>query len=65
MDDPVTKCKLCLLCAEGFAYGIDWKYPETGHHQGTMHFTKGKTWEPMKGHPAYELHLRMVKLLEL
>lgn len=60
-DDPITKCKLCLLCMDS----SEWPYPKNGHHLETRHFTKGKTWEPLKEHKDYELHLRMVDLLNL
>ncbi len=65
MNEEVNKCKMCLICRDGFAYGIQWEYPEMGHHKGTMHFTLGNTWEPLKTHPLYKLHLKMVASLFL
>ncbi len=65
MDDPTTKCKLCILCQDGFANGIQWEYPKEGHYKGTRHFTKGLNWEPMKGHPLYNEHKKWCEILNL
>lgn len=53
-DSPIVKSKLCLLC--------DGTQPHTWNQ---MHVTNGYTWKPEKGHPKYDLHVRMVKLLNL
>lgn len=60
MDTPIQKCQLCPLCADS----EEWPYPRNGH-LNDMHFTKGVTWKPEKGHPKYELHIKWSKLLGL
>jgi len=54
-DTPETKSKLCLLCDS----------TATPHTWDQFHTTNGKTWRPEKGHKDYDLHKRLVKLLEL
>ena len=60
-DTPKTKCKLCLLCLES----PEFPYDDNGHGKSQTHHTLSKNWAPTKGHKDYELHLRMVELLNL
>lgn len=51
--------KLCPLCLSS----AEWPYDETGsrlHELFGLHQTLGKMWAPMKGHPDYELHVRII-----
>lgn len=64
MEEDINKMKLCLICLDN----DKWSYEERhawGHTNRGIHFTKGVSWKPTKGHQLYETHLKMVRLLEL
>lgn len=65
MNENIAKQMLCPLCSQKPAYGLEWKYlDEDVHKIRGCHYTSGKTWSPLPGHPEYETHLKWLKLLE-